>query len=129
MTVARDRGTVTAFVVMLTMTFIACAGLAVDGGRLVGARSRAADMAENAARAGAQEIIDIRSGEWRLDRTGARAVARDYLAARGVSGDVTVSDRRVTVTVTITTSTSLLRLVGISSRTVRATRSSEPVSP
>jgi hypothetical protein len=95
----------------------------------VGARSRAADLAENAARAGAQELTDIRTGTWRLDRTRARQAASAYLAARGQTGSVSVSDRRVTVVVTIRIRTSLLRLAGIDSRTVRASRSSEPFSP
>jgi Flp pilus assembly protein TadG len=125
----RDSGSITAFVVMLVLTFALCAGLAVDGGRQVGARSRAADLAENAARAGAQELTDIRTGTWRLDRTRARQAAAAYLAARGETGSISVSDRRVTVVVTITINTSLLRLAGIDSRTVRASRSSEPFSP
>jgi Flp pilus assembly protein TadG len=124
-----DRGSITAFVVMLVLTFVVCAGLAVDGGRQVGARSRAADLAENAARAGAQQLTDIRTGIWRLDRTRARQAAAEYLAARGESGSISVSDRRVTVVVTLTINTSLLRLAGIDSRTVRASRSSEPFSP
>jgi Flp pilus assembly protein TadG len=46
-----ERGSITAFVAVLAITFIACAGLAVDGGRLVAARVQLADHAENAARA------------------------------------------------------------------------------
>jgi Flp pilus assembly protein TadG len=125
----RDTGSISAFVVMLVLTFAVCAGLAVDGGRQVGARSRAADLAENAARAGAQEITDIRTGTWRLDRVRARQAAAAYLAARGHTGTIRVSNRRITVVVSITIDTSLLRLAGIDSRTVRATRSSEPFSP
>lgn len=125
----RDRGSVSAFVVMLVMTFVACAGLALDGGRVVGAHSRAADLAENAARAGAQEITGIRAGSWEIDPRRARATARAYLAAQGASGTVTTSRTRVTVTVTLTSRPSLLRLIGIGPRTVRASRSSEPVSP
>ena len=41
-----DGGSITAFVVMLAMTFVACAGLAVDGGRLVAAKVQLADQAE-----------------------------------------------------------------------------------
>lgn len=125
----RDRGSVTAFVVMLVLTFAACAGLAVDGGRVVGTHARAADLAENAARAGAQEITGIRAGSWDIDPRRAQSAARAYLAAHGASGTVTASRTRVTVTVTLTSRASLLRLIGIGSRTVRASRSSEPVSP
>lgn len=124
----RDRGSITGFVVVLVLTFVACAGLAVDSGRVVGTRSRAADLAENAARAGAQEIAGIRAGDRHLDRADARRAALDYLSARGATGTVTVSDHRVTVVVTLTVRTSLLRLIGVGTRTVRASRSSEPFS-
>ncbi|MFZ9863563.1 MAG: pilus assembly protein TadG-related protein, partial [Ilumatobacteraceae bacterium] len=61
----RDQGLVTAFVTGLVMTFVVAAGLAVDGGRLVAAHVTAGDHAENAARAGAQEVTLVRLG-WRL---------------------------------------------------------------
>ena len=124
-----DRGSISAFVVMLVLTFAVCAGLAVDGGRIVGGHVRAADHAENAARVGAQEIVAIRTGTWRLDRARARTAARRYLDGQGVGGQITVSDTRVTVTVDLSVSPSLLRLAGVGSTTVRATRSSDPVSP
>lgn len=43
-----EDGSVTAFVTALLMGFLACVGLAVDGGRLVAARIELADHAENA---------------------------------------------------------------------------------
>ena len=126
---ARDRGSISAFVVVITMTVFACAGLAVDGARVVGAKVAAADEAENAARAGAQELASLRGGGApQLDPARARAAAEAYLAAEGLSGDVTVAGDRVTVTVRATVSTTLLRLVGISNKVVSATRSSAPVS-
>ena len=64
-TVERDLGSITAVVVSMTIALIACAGLAFDGGRLLGARLDAADHAENAARAGAQHVTAIREGRWR----------------------------------------------------------------
>ena len=62
-----DDGFISAFVVSLTMTFIVCAGLAIDGGRVVAARIKVADTAENAARAGAQALTDLRTGAPRID--------------------------------------------------------------
>ena len=62
-----ELGSITAFVAVLAITFIACAGLAVDGGRLVAARVQLADHAENAARAGVQEVTSLRSGEPDID--------------------------------------------------------------
>jgi hypothetical protein len=49
------------------------------------------------------------------------------LIVHGVSGQVTVGLRTVSVTVTLTQQTTLLRLVGIGSRTVTATRTAELV--
>jgi hypothetical protein len=122
---SRDRGSITAFVVVITMAVMACAGLAVDGARVVGAKVDAADHAENAARAGAQELTALRGdGPPHLDPVRARLAAESYLAAQGVMGEVTVTADRITVTVHRTISTTLLRLVGISSKTVTATRSS-----
>jgi hypothetical protein len=125
----RDRGSISAFVVVITITVLACAGLAVDGARVVGAKVAAADHAENAARAGAQELTALRGGGApQLDVGRARGAAEAYLAAENLDGDVTVDGGRVTVTVRSTINTTLLSLAGISSKTVSATRSSAPIS-
>ncbi|WP_245667403.1 TadE/TadG family type IV pilus assembly protein [Actinomadura macra] len=52
----RDRGSVAMYVVLFTPVVFMLAGLLVDGGLAIHARQRAADMAEQAARAGANEI-------------------------------------------------------------------------
>jgi hypothetical protein len=125
--VSRDRGSVSAFVVMLTVMLVVCAGLVVDGGRVVGAHVSAADHAENAARRGAQEVVGIRAGEPHLEPLRARAAAADYLRAHGVAGTVLVVGDEVTVTVTAREHLTLLHLVGIDAMTVSATRSARPV--
>jgi hypothetical protein len=123
----RDRGVVTAFVLGLAMCFMVTAGMAVDGGRIVAARVEAADHAENAARVGAQQVTLLRLG-WRLlDPVKAKRAAEEYLRVRGISGQVTVGLRTVTVTVTLTQQTTLLRMVGIGSRRVLASRTAELV--
>jgi len=123
----RDRGVVTAFVLGLAMCFMVTAGMAVDGGRIVAARVEAADHAENAARVGAQQVTLLRLG-WRLlDPFKAKRAAEEYLSQHGVTGQITVGLRTVTVTVRLTQQTTLLRLVGISSRTVTASRTAELV--
>ena len=125
---SRDRGSMTVFVVGLVMSFVMATGLAIDGGRLVAARVTAADHAENAARVGAQQVTLIRLG-WRvLDPVKAEHAAQAYLAAHSVSGVVDVGIDTVTVTVTITRPTTLLRLVGLVSRSVSATRTAQLVS-
>ena len=121
-TPSRDRGSISVFVVGLAMSFMVVAGLAVDGGRIVSARVSAADHAENAARVGAQQVTLIRLG-WRvLDPARARQASLDYLAFHGVSGTVDVGINSVTVNVVVTQPTTLLRLVGIPSRSVSASR-------
>ena len=123
-----DRGVVTAFVLGLVLAFVVLAGLAVDSGRLVAAHVTAGDHAENAARAGAQEVTLVRLG-WRLvDPRRATATARAYLEAHGLDGDVTADFRGVTVTVRVNQATTLLRLVGIEEREVSSTRTARLVS-
>jgi Flp pilus assembly protein TadG len=77
-------------------------GLVLDGGRALRAQSDSFGAAAAAARAGAQELDPVASvnGEVRLDDDAAVAAARGFLAARGLSGTVRVTDTRVTVTVT-----------------------------
>lgn len=123
-----DRGVVTAFVLGLVLAFVVLAGLAVDSGRLVAAHVTAGDHAENAARAGAQEVTLVRLG-WRLvDPRRATATARAYLDAHGLDGDVSADFRGVTVTVRVRQATTLLRLVGIEEREVSSTRTARLVS-
>ncbi len=123
----RDRGVVTAFVLGLAMCFMVTAGMAVDGGRIVATRVEAADHAENAARVGAQQVSLLRLG-WRLlDPVKAKHAAEEYLNSHGISGQVIVGLRTVNVTVTLKQQTTLLRLVGIGSQTVTATRTAELV--
>lgn len=124
---ADDRGSVTAFVVTLTLALLLAAGLVFDGGRLVAGRTAAADAAENAARAGAQEITGIRSGAFRVDPARATARAEAYLSAVGASGSVAVDGRSVTVSVTTSIEVNLLGLLGLGRRSVTVTRTVEAV--
>lgn len=122
-----ERGSITAFVAVLTFALLCCAALVHDGGRLVVARNRVADVAENAARVGAQEIDGLRSGRWRIDPQRAAARSQRYLAEHGASGTVTVGERTVTVTVSTTTAMHLLGALGIGARTTVVTRTVEAV--
>ena len=58
-----ERGSISALVLGLTITFMLCAGLVVDGGRVVSRYLELADIAENAARSGSQELRSLRSGK------------------------------------------------------------------
>ena len=125
---SQDAGSITVLVLGLILSFMAAAGLAVDGGRLVAARITVSDHAENAARVGAQQVGSMRSGRPILRDASARSAALSYLASHGLSGEVAVGARTITVTTRITQSTALLRLVGIFERTVAATRTAEIVT-
>ncbi len=121
-----DEGSITALVVVLAMTFVACAGLAVDGGRLVAAKIELGDHAENAARTGAQEVTALRSGSLEIDDSKAVVAAEEYLAAHGVDGDVQIQNNIVTVNVSRDIRMTLLSLFGVTSKTLSAQRSATP---
>jgi hypothetical protein len=123
-----DSGSITAFVVMLLMTFVACAGLAVDGGRMVAAKVQLADQAENAARAGTQEITALRTGDPRIHPERALSTAQDFMIRHQIRGQVSATDLEVTVTTTRVVSMSLLGLFGVGSRLMSAQRSARPVT-
>ena len=119
-------GVVTAFVVGLLMTFIACAGLGVDGGRLVSVRLTLADHAENAARLAAQELTWLRTGSPKIDQPGAHRLALRYLNDNNLSGDISTSANSVSVTVSQTVEMSILRLFGARDHLISVTRRVEP---
>jgi hypothetical protein len=52
----RDRGSVTAYLLIMTVALVMLAGLVLDGGASLAAQGRAADSAEEAARAGADAL-------------------------------------------------------------------------
>lgn len=120
-----DEGVVTAFVLGLMMTFVACAGLGVDGGRLMATRLELADHAENAARTGAQELRDLRSGEPKIDQTLARRSSLDYLDLYQLKGEIEITDSSVTVTVSRTVDMTLLKLFGANSHLLSVSRTAE----
>ncbi len=122
-----DRGSISAFAVTMTLALLLSAGLVFDGGRLVTARTTAADAAENAARAGAQELVSLRAGDFRLDPARAAQRAEAYLGQMGARGGAVASERTVTVTVSATTHLTMLGLLGLGSRTISVTRRVEAV--
>jgi uncharacterized membrane protein len=118
-----EEGSVTVFVVGLTLALLMVAGLVYDGGRILAARRQAHDLADNAARAAAQAVdLDaLRSGApVELNPLDAQVAAENYLATTGHTGEVLVTADTVEVHVTITTPMVLLQLAGIPERTVAA---------
>ena len=121
MTRGDEEGTVTVFVVGFMLALLLVAGLVIDGGNVLAARREAANVAESAARAGAQGI-DINAARTargvELDPAAAETRADSYLTQTGYRGTASVQGNEVLVEVTITQRTFLLGLAGIASITV-----------
>jgi type II secretory pathway pseudopilin PulG len=109
-----ERGSVTLFAVFFTLVALALASLLVDVGNAVNAQERAADLAEQAARAAANaiDVADLRSGTVTIDQTRACADASNLIRAYAAAGRVDAamtgpctypSPRQVTVSVSVTT--------------------------
>ncbi|MFE3206464.1 pilus assembly protein TadG-related protein [Embleya sp. NPDC059237] len=123
-----DAGRITAFVAALIAGLMLCAGLVLDGGLALAAKTDALDAAQEAARSGAQ-ALDLAAargtGPAVVDAARGRQAALDSLAAAGYRGTVTVAGARVTVHVTHRQRTQILTLAGVSEITVTATASAE----
>ena len=105
--------------------------LVFDGANAMTARVDALDIAQQAARAGADQIdlATLRTtGEIRLDPAAAEAAAHQFLAQAGVTGSATATADQVTVTVTLTEAAVLLAAIGINTYTVRAQGTAEPAT-
>ncbi|HEX4082993.1 MAG TPA: pilus assembly protein TadG-related protein, partial [Acidimicrobiales bacterium] len=103
------------------------AGLVVDGGAALATRERAADLATQAARAGATALTptSLRGlpAQLRADPTVATRAADQVLADGGASGHVTVAGDTVTVTAHLPRHAVILSAVGVDdiSQTATAT--------
>ncbi|WP_347177108.1 pilus assembly protein TadG-related protein [Parafrankia sp. EAN1pec] len=122
----------TAFVVVLFGAFVMFGGLIVDAGGALADKTTAMGLAQEAARAGAQQL-DLTafrdSGTVRLLPEPAISAAQSYLTQAGATGTATVVDNTVTVTVTAVHDTLLLGVVGLDTLTVTATGSAHPAPP
>jgi hypothetical protein len=121
-----EHGSASSFAVIVVAVLMLVAGLCIEGGRVLNARATMADQAEQAARAGAQELAleGVRSGNAvALNESTAATAARSYLAAVDASdgSSVDVNDQTVAVTVQRDVPTSLLHLVGVPSVHVEVT--------
>lgn len=107
-----DRGSVTIFVAVLAVGFLAAAGLAYDGSQKLGGLAQARDLADNAARACAQGVnaeATLQTGAAVLDAADADARARAYLAELGLRPAlVSVDSAGCEVTVVLAVSTRFL---------------------
>jgi Flp pilus assembly protein TadG len=89
--IADQTGSISATIPLLALTVLVLVGFVFDGGNAITAHRRAVNLAEQAARAGAQhlDLTTLRSvGEYRLDPAAARSAAAAYLASIGTAGQV-----------------------------------------
>ncbi|RFU85203.1 hypothetical protein DY218_18695 [Streptomyces triticagri] len=118
-----DSGQVTAVVVVSVAGLFLAAGLVIDGGLALAGKVRAADTAQEAARAACQEVDleHLRAHDrMRLKPGEATAAAHARVAAVSDSADVTVLDDQAQVAVTHVQPTQVLSLVGIDTLTTTA---------
>jgi Flp pilus assembly protein TadG len=128
----RDDGAITILVLLLTPMLLALAGLVWDGGLAITARQQAADLAEQAARAGADQLdLDAAraDGTDRIDTARATTAACRFVhvAAPSVGCEATATAEQVTVRVTTLTTTALLGLIGLHSLTTHGHATARPV--
>jgi Flp pilus assembly protein TadG len=125
--VGDETGSISAFVAVVAFALVMVAGMAYDGGQVISAHNAARNDAEQAARAGAQQI-DLthlrKTNEPRLDTAKAESAALDYLAQSGATGTVAVADASVTVTVT---RVQPLRILPGADRTITVTETATAV--
>ena len=123
---AADRGSTALLMSVLMVALLVMAGLVLDGGIAIAARQRAADLAEQAARAGADALAPATlrgasPADLRVDPAAARTAADRVLALGGATGEIAVSGRDVTVTAHLRRRSLILAAVGIDDLTGTAT--------
>ncbi|MGI5233141.1 pilus assembly protein TadG-related protein [Actinoallomurus sp. CA-142502] len=129
-----DRGTVALFTTIFAVFVLVLAGLLVDGGLTIHARQRAADIAEQAARAAADDI-DVaylrRTGRARILATDApcrraRLLAKKYPEVTGPIQCDTSGGEVARVIVQIRVKFQLLSAFGFSDMTMSSAASAHP---
>src|SRR5688572_6928523 len=126
------RGQAIVWTAVMLPLFLAIVGLAADGGLVFSARRELQNVADSAARAGAQQI-DVRAYRQSrgrvvmLDEPAARQVAVEHAASQGSARDVRieVGPGRVQVGLSRDAQTTFLRLVGIDTVRVAAAATAE----
>jgi Flp pilus assembly protein TadG len=113
----REQGSVSLWMVTAAMAMIILTGLAVDLGGQVLTRQHVANVAAQAARAGAQQLqasLAIRGQGVRTDPARAVAAARAYVVASEISGTVQLRGGAALVVHTAATyHTKFLSIIGI----------------
>ncbi|MBG0569000.1 hypothetical protein [Actinoplanes aureus] len=124
-----DRGAVAVMLLFIGMIAIVAAAGLLGGGAVFAARAHGYDLAQAAARAGAQQIDTgayRTDGTVRLDAARAAQAAKQFLAAADATGNVQVTAAEITVTATSRQATPMLRMFGIATITVTSTAAATP---
>jgi Flp pilus assembly protein TadG len=115
-----DRGSIALYFAIIAIAAFVMAGFVLDGGAALAARERAADLATQAARAGANALsppsLRGQPGGLQANPAAAQQAATRVLADAGVSADVdavTVDGNTVRVTVTVHRATVILDAFGV----------------
>lgn len=114
-----DRGSLMLVVIPLVTALLLFAGLVLDGGAALAAREQAANIAREAARAGAEALtpVSLRTSDpddLAVDPAAAQQAAHAVIADAGLTGTVAVHGSTVTATVTASHPTAMLSVIGIS---------------
>lgn len=130
--VGRDAGGISILLAVVAMILLIAIGVVADGKGALDASARASADAQEAARAGAQQIDPARAITGTgivLDPAAAAAAARAHLTAVGQTGSVEVAEdgSRITVHVTGTYRTRFSSMLGLTSISVRGTGHAQPI--
>ena len=126
-----ERGVAAVWTLIITTTaFVALLGLVGGGGELINERVEAKRAAEQAARAGADElsVSAVRSGTDSVDAGDAIARAKGVLGQSGWSGTVRVQGSKVIVTANGTRRPEFLGLLGVGAIRISETGSADAIS-
>jgi hypothetical protein len=124
-----DRGSASVWAIGIVAVVALLAGAVLDGGNAMAARVQALDIAQQAARAGANQL-DLgalrNQGVVRLDPGAAQAAAEAFLRQAGATGTATATIAQVSVTVTRSQPTLMLQAIGVDSIGMTATATAVP---
>jgi Flp pilus assembly protein TadG len=124
-----DRGSATAWAIGIVAVVALLSGAVLDGGNAMAARVQALDIAQQAARAGANQL-DLgalrNQGVVRIDPGAAQAAADAFLREAGATGTATATPAQVSVTVTRSQPTLVLQAIGVDAIGMTATATAVP---
>lgn len=122
---ASEEGSLSAWVLLTAVVLVAVLGLVVDSAGKYQADERAHQVASNAARAAANSLSGdaVQRGDVYLDAARAQQTARDYIAASGLTGTVTITGQEVSVEVETSYTTKFISLLGVNTLPASGTAS------